>query len=96
MHQIVYLGVDYPDYFQGFGTAFTPYSNSVVGIGETPQEAYLDAVDVMAQQDHQAAGRMPRKMQGHGRQSNAPDGAYHYVGIRWGRKECRLRKEVSV
>ena len=47
--EIVDLGVDSPDYFQGFGTSFTPYEHCVVGIGDTASEAYQDALESVAQ-----------------------------------------------
>jgi hypothetical protein len=42
------LGVQYPDYFQGYGTAFTSYNNSTYGIGYTEAEALDDCIDTMA------------------------------------------------
>jgi hypothetical protein len=46
--EIVDLGVEFPDYFQGFGTSFTDYAHAVVGIGYTLSEAYDDALEQIA------------------------------------------------
>lgn len=43
------LGICYPDYFQGFGIAFTTYNRSVVGIGDTPREALENILEQLAQ-----------------------------------------------
>lgn len=47
--EVVPLGVDVPDYFQGFGVAFTPYEHCATGIGNTEAEAYADACEQIAQ-----------------------------------------------
>jgi hypothetical protein len=52
--EIVDLGVDHPDYFQGFGVSFTRYDYCTYGIGDTAQEAYDDALDSMCQQGEHA------------------------------------------
>ncbi len=41
------LGIDHPDYFQGFGGS--RYENSVVGIGTSIREALDDALETLAQ-----------------------------------------------
>ena len=47
--EIVDLGVDSPDYFQGFGTSYTPFEHCTYGIGDTAEEAYDDALESVAQ-----------------------------------------------
>jgi hypothetical protein len=47
--QVVECGVNYPDYFSGFGVSFTEYTDCAVGIGDTPQEALDDALEMLAQ-----------------------------------------------
>jgi hypothetical protein len=42
------LGIDSPDYFQGFGTSFTRFDHAVVGIGSTTLEALDDAIEQAA------------------------------------------------
>lgn len=48
-YKIEYLGIELTDYFQGYGTAFTPYDYAVVGCGETMLEALDDAMESLAQ-----------------------------------------------
>jgi hypothetical protein len=43
------LGIDGPQYFQGFGTSHTNFDSSCVGIGDNPREALSDALESMAQ-----------------------------------------------
>jgi hypothetical protein len=47
--EIVDLGVDSPDYFQGFGVSFTDFEHCTYGIGDTAEEAYDDALESVAQ-----------------------------------------------
>lgn len=42
--EIVDLGIEFPDYFQGFGVCGTPYEHCVYGIGDNPQEALEDCL----------------------------------------------------
>ena len=46
--QICCLGVEYSDYFQGFGCSLTPYKSCAVGIGCSEQEAAEDALEQIA------------------------------------------------
>ncbi len=48
MYRIEPHGVDGEQYFQGAGTAFTPFSEVMTGIGDTEAEAYEDAVEQIA------------------------------------------------
>ena len=45
------LGVEYPDYFQGYGTSFSGYDHCVVGIGDTESVALSDCIEQMAESD---------------------------------------------
>jgi len=46
------LGVEYPDYFQGYGLGpSTEYTHCVYGIGDTEGEAFDDCMEQMAQSD---------------------------------------------
>jgi len=46
--EVVDLGVQVADYFQGFGVSFTPFSDCVVGNGNSPREALEDALEQIA------------------------------------------------
>jgi hypothetical protein len=48
-YEIVDHGIDWPDYFQGCGVAFTTFDECFTGIGDNAQAAYDDAVDCVAQ-----------------------------------------------
>lgn len=43
--EVVDLGIEYPDYFQGFGCAFSPYEHCAYGVGDNPQEALEDCLE---------------------------------------------------
>jgi len=47
-YEIVDHGLDYPDYFQGCGCAYTPFDNVVTGIGMNPAEAFDDCLEQIA------------------------------------------------
>jgi len=85
-YQIVDLGVEHPDYFTGFGTAFSGFSNSVYGIGDTAKEAYDDAVEQVYQVDDNANKlKLPKSPGFSGRTTKAERESefYYHVGIRW-------------
>lgn len=48
-YQIDELGVHLPDYFQGYGVSHTEYTDCATGIGDTPEEALEDALEMLAQ-----------------------------------------------
>lgn len=85
--EVVNLGVEFPDYFQGFGVAFTSFDDCYYGIGSNPAEALddclegiamagtVDVVDLEARVIAQE-GTPPTS-------PIAPDGAFYHVGIRW-------------
>jgi hypothetical protein len=89
--EIVDLGVQYSDYFRGFGVSFTEYANCTVGIGNTAQEAYDDAADSCAQSlssEEFAALGLPDDCPfdgsvGNTDEEDSNDYGYYYVGIRW-------------
>lgn len=89
--EIVNLGVHHPDYFQGFGTSFTPFKHCTYGIGDTAEEAYQDALEMMYQGESvpSYADEMPALCPFSG---SVPSGAnsgddtaqiFYHVGIRW-------------
>ena len=47
--QVVSLGVEFPSYFQGFGTSFTEFDHCTYGIGYTEEEAFDDCIEMLAQ-----------------------------------------------
>jgi hypothetical protein len=49
-YEIVDYGIMYPDYFQGIGTAFTDWMWSTYGIGDSFNEALLDAISQVSEQ----------------------------------------------
>lgn len=100
-YQIVDLGVHHPDYFNGFGTSFTPYEHSTYGIGETAEEAYQDALDSAAQFSPWAeidlkempehcpfeGAVKPRGEDCDGDHDGGCNEQYYHVGIRWNTKD---------
>lgn len=89
-YQIDSLGVEWPDYFQGYGSG--DYERAVTGIGMNAVEAYDDALELMEQEGTEI-GSMPKRPPGirksdkvpahsqdYQRDENAP---YYYVGIRY-------------
>jgi hypothetical protein len=50
-YEVCDLGIEHPSYFQGFGTAFTPFVNCCYGIGDSYNEALDDALEQAAQMD---------------------------------------------
>ena len=84
--EVVDLGIEYPDYFQGFGCAFTSFDNCAYGIGENPAEALDDCLEVIAQQCVDVEDLETRIREREGEPTTtpvAPEGAYHHIGIRW-------------
>lgn len=48
--QVEFLGVDYPDYFNGYGLGpSSRFSRCTYGIGDTEEEALEDCMEMMAQ-----------------------------------------------
>jgi hypothetical protein len=47
--EVVALGVEFPSYFQGFGTSFTNYDFCTYGIGDTEADALDDCIEMLAQ-----------------------------------------------
>ena len=51
-YEYIVEGPMYPDYWQGQGLAYTPYTNMATGIGHTLNEALDDALEMLAQNDN--------------------------------------------
>lgn len=87
--EIVNLGVEWPDYFQGFGTSFTKFDCAVTGIGDNASEAYDDALEMIAQEGTDVES-MPKRPAGIRKSDKVPAGSrrleespFYYVGIRY-------------
>lgn len=48
-YELIDHGIDYPDYFQGCGVAFTDFTDVATGCGDNPAEAIEDALESLAQ-----------------------------------------------
>lgn len=84
--EIESLGVEWPDYFQGYGSE--NFDCAVTGIGENAAEAYDDALEMIAQEGTDVES-MPKKPRGIRKSDKVPAGSrgeespYYYVGIRY-------------
>jgi hypothetical protein len=79
------LGVEWPDYFQGYGAG--EYDRSVTGIGNNAAEAYDDALEQIASEGTNVDD-MPKRPAGIRKSDSVPPGhgeesPYYYVGIRY-------------
>lgn len=93
LFEIIDLGVDHPDYFQGFGTSFTAFEHCTYGIGDTAEEAYQEALDRMACSGFESlVVTMPEHCPFSGAVETHPEDTgmnddynqnYYHVGIRW-------------
>jgi len=82
--ELVDLGIDYPDYFQGFGCAFTGYDHCAVGIGGNPAEALDDCLEIIAQMGVEDLESRIKEREGEPPATPVAEGeAYYYIGIRW-------------
>lgn len=86
-YQIDSLGVEWPDYFQGYGSE--GFERAVTGIGMDAAEAYDDALEMMAQEGTET-DTMPKRPRGIRKSDKVPAGKrdaesapYYYVGIRY-------------
>lgn len=90
-YEVVNLGCEHPDYFQGFGCAFTGFTGAVVGIGMNAAEAYEDAC-LQAEElwkDKLDGWSFPKRFTGIRKTMRVPKDCtemYWYVGIRFGCK----------
>ena len=84
---VEYLGRTQPDYFQGYGVAFTEYKHCVVGVGCTIADALDDCIDMFAQStDIEITTEIEKRIfNAFGDAASRPatgDLLYH-VGIKW-------------
>ena len=79
--EIIDHGVEHSQYFQGCGTAFTPYTDVYTGIGSSAHEALEDALEQAACSDWETESvenTLSKKI-------TVPEYAedcYHYVSLR--------------
>ena len=68
--QVESLGVEWPDYFQGYGLGpRSTFNYCAYGIGDTEEEALADCLDMVAQQGFDVDGdRLPGVLHAHGGQ----------------------------
>ena len=93
--EVVDLGIDSPDYFQGFGVAFTEFDFCCYGMGDDPREALDDALESLAQQVESAdidaletaiLAQFPEFADDRLNAQAAKlcgDDQYYHIGIRW-------------
>jgi hypothetical protein len=80
------LGVEYPDYFQGYGICGTGWDGCCYGIGATESEAWEDCAEQLAQTIDLPEDFDARIEKEYGKPNDArlaPGGAYFHVGIKW-------------
>lgn len=47
-HEVIVHGVEHEQYFQGCGVSFTSFADVATGIGGDAHEAFLDALEILA------------------------------------------------
>ena len=87
------LGIDHPDYFQGFGTSFTDFEHCTYGIGDNAASALDDAIESMASAGFDVEGLdfgdLPTD-------EIAEDEMYYHVGIRWNSEDLADKIDNSL
>lgn len=88
-HEIIDHGVYHSQYFQGCGTAFTPFTHVFTGCGDNAKEAYEDALEqafMAGDPPREVVEKLPRRPRGINKRMKVParfdDDAYYYVSIR--------------
>lgn len=86
--EVVDIGIQYPDYFIGFGCANTSFYNSAYGVGNSAKEAVEDCLEIMYNCNVDVEEFSPRlyevtKDLPAYEVADDDDGAYYCVGIRW-------------
>lgn len=96
--EIVDLGIEHPDYFQGFGCSFTNFDNACYGIGNDPREAFDDACEnMMHSGDYVGLGELYLDMLARytdldnkelvaANEIEPNSDTYYHIGIRWNAK----------
>jgi hypothetical protein len=87
--ELVDLGIEYPDYFQGFGCSFTRFEHCAYGIGANPAEAIDDLLEQVASMGFDVDGLDSRLLADADLQAwpETPqvedDESYYHIGLRW-------------
>jgi hypothetical protein len=96
--QVESLGVEWPDYFQGYGCAFSGFRYCAYGIGDTEEEALADCLEMMAQSagfdwDEATEKRIraaygpaddsETALEALGVEEETDESPYFHVGIKW-------------
>jgi hypothetical protein len=94
-YEIINHGYMRPDYFQGWGTAYTDFDYAVTGCGNNAKEAYNDAVEQIYRIHIDGtyemkrvveALKLPTRPKGIRAKDKVPESdseSYWYVGIRY-------------
>lgn len=96
--EVVDLGIEHPDYFQGFGVSYTNFNYCCYGIGNDAVDAFDDACEQMSQccdcigLDDTYSDMLERYPDFRNKQlvaeSEVEPGSesYYHIGIRWNTK----------
>jgi len=97
------LGVDYPNYFQGYGVAHSKFSDCCYGVGDTEAEALDDCIEQLSQiidltaeaeeRIREEFGAPSEESANEWEEEGSSEAPYFHVGIRWNiREEERLAR----
>ena len=105
--QVESLGVEWPDYFQGYGLGpRSKFNYCAYGIGDTEEEALADCLDMAAQQGFDVDGETEERIRAEygpaddsetalealGVEEETDETPFYHVGIKWNcREEERWR-----
>ena len=106
--QVESLGVEWPDYFQGYGLGPRSHFNyCAYGIGDTEEEALADCLDMAAQQGFDVDGETEERIRAEygpaddsetapealGVEEETDETPFFHVGVKWNcREEERLKR----
>src|SRR4030043_281186 len=94
---VEYLGIEYPEYFQGFGCG--KYEHCCYGIGTTEEEAYEGCLNQAADSGLDFNDEVEKRIrEEYGTIDNSiisDERSYHYVGLRWNSRDSRLKKSIT-
>jgi len=106
--QVEYIGVEWPDYFQGYGLGpSSRYAYCAYGIGNTEEEALADCLEMVAQQGFDVDGETEERIRAEygpaddsetalealGVEEETDESPFFHVGIKWScREEERLAR----
>lgn len=101
-YEIINYGYEASQYFPGYGTAGSKYSNVAIGIGYDAVEAYQDALEQVAEVDPAAADALPGRPYGISKRNKVPNiyrredyDTFWYVIILWSSLECTCPRAIT-